>query len=338
MKKPNAKAEAVLEVINAQPGFPSRTLARLLVDKYPGLFRDVEDARRVVRRYRGTHGAKNRSGLRTIIPKESDAPTIYPLPEPIADRTTEWKVRKLEFDRCFLLSDLQIPFHHPVALSAAIAHGKDRNPDLVLVNGDYVDFYHASTFDRDPRRRFRLADEIEWGKTFFEHLRDSFPKARIVAKEGNHEERLARNLWRDAPELATVRLPDGSPCVDLEVLLDMKAFRIESVGDKRPILLGEHLYVLHGHEFRGQYGPANPAKWLYDKTRVNAICGHFHRTQQHTESGLDRLVSTWSTGCLCQLYPEFMPVNKWNHGFAMVESHRGSWSVTNHKIINGKVV
>jgi hypothetical protein len=150
MKKPNAKAEAVLEVITAQPGFPSRTLARLLVDKHPGLFRDVEDARRTVRQSRGTHGAKNRAGKKVIYPKDSDAPTVYPLPEPIADRTTEWKVRKLEFDRCFLLSDVHIPFHDRAAVETAFAHAAAQKPDLILLDGDFADFYSVSFFDKDP--------------------------------------------------------------------------------------------------------------------------------------------------------------------------------------------
>jgi len=338
MKKPNPKAEAAIEVIRSQPGFPSRTLARLLVDKHPGLFRDVEDARMTVRLHRGANGDRNRAGMKTIIPKP-DAPTVYPLPDPIADRTTEWKVRKLEFDRCFLLSDVHVPFHDRAAVEIAYAHAKAQKPDLILLDGDFADFYSVSFFDKDPRRRFRLADEIEWIKSFLEFTRDSFPKARIVAKEGNHEERLARNVWKDAPELASVRLPDGSPCVDLGVLLDYDGFRIEGVGNKQPILLGEHLYVLHGHEFRAPMtNPVNPARGLFLRTKTNAICGDMHQTSQHTESGLDHTISTWSIGCLCNLRPSYMPLNKWNHGFAMVESHRGSWSVANHKIIHGKVV
>jgi hypothetical protein len=165
------------------------------------------------------------------------------------------------------------------------------------------------------------------------------PEGSHRGEGGNHEERLARNVWKDAPELACVRLPDGSPCVDLGVLLDYDGFGIEGVGNKQPILLGEHLYVLHGHEFRAPMtNPVNPARGLFLRTKTNAICGDMHQTSQHTESGLDHTISTWSIGCLCNLRPAYMPLNKWNHGFAVVESHRGSWSVTNHKIINGKVV
>lgn len=343
MKPKYPKSDAVKAVVAEYPGFPSRTLARMLVDKHPGLYTSVEDARSLVRNYRGANGDRLRKDfpgfkhLRREFGETTDG--SYPLPAPIEDSTTEWKTVPLSFDKCFLFSDVHVPFHDPKALGPAFAHAKRQEPDLILVNGDYADFYNASFFDRDPRRRFRLADEVENVKAFFEHLRDSFPKARIVAKEGNHEERLARNLWRDAPDLASVRLPDGSPCVDLGILLDYSGFGIEGVGNKQPILLGEHLYVLHGHEFRSQMtNPVNPARGLFLRTKTNSVCGHMHQTSQHTESGLAHTVSTWSVGCLCKLHPEYMPLNKWNHGFAMVESHRGNWSVVNHKIINGKVV
>jgi len=37
----------------------------------------------------------------------------------------------------------------------------------------------------------------------------------------------------------------------------------------------------------------------------------------HTEMTIERKqISSWSIGCLCGLAPQFMPVNKWNHGFA----------------------
>jgi hypothetical protein len=341
--KPHPKAEAVSEMIRTHINYPSRTIARFLVDKHPGLFKDSEEARREVRRQRGAAGKADRKDYPKYKStwKEPGTPTdgCYPLPEPIADSRTEWKVRKFDFDKCFLFSDVHVPFHDRVALSVAIAFARRQEPDLILINGDAMDFYGASSFDKDPRRRFRLADEIEHGKSLLEHIRDVFPKAEIKYKEGNHEERLARSVWRDAPDLASVLSPDGVPCVDLPTLLDFAGFGIEHIGNKQPILLGDHLYVLHGHEFRAPMtNPVNPARGLYLRTKTNSICGDMHQTSQHTEAGLVRTISCWSIGCLCNLRPAYMPLNKWNHGFAMVESHKGDWSVVNHKIINGKVV
>jgi hypothetical protein len=51
------------------------------------------------------------------------------------------------------------------------------------------------------------------------------------------------------------------------------------------------------------------------------------------------VVTTYSIGSLCGLSPEYLPYNKWNHGFATIETQPdGSYEFRNLKIINGKVI
>jgi hypothetical protein len=53
---------------------------------------------------------------------------------------------------------------------------------------------------------------------------------------------------------------------------------------------------------------------------------------------LGKLITTWSTGCLCNLNPDYMVLNKWNHGFAFVEvGSNGDFTVKNHRIYKGRV-
>jgi hypothetical protein len=41
----------------------------------------------------------------------------------------------------------------------------------------------------------------------------------------------------------------------------------------------------------------------------------------------------WSTGCLCDLTPQYARVNRWNHGMAFVEvANDGSFNVSNFRI------
>jgi hypothetical protein len=111
------------------------------------------------------------------------------------------------------------------------------------------------------------------------------------------------------------------------------------VADKRVVMLGK-LPVVHGHEFRGG-GGVNPARWLFLRAVSTAMCGHFHRTSEHHEQGLDRrLHGVWSVGCACYLYPSYDPNNKWNHGYALADVQRdGSFRVTNRRILrDGQVV
>ena len=52
-----------------------------------------------------------------------------------------------------------------------------------------------------------------------------------------------------------------------------------------------------------------------------------------------KVIGAWSTGCLCDLNPRYMPLNNHNLGFARVEVEPdGSFEVHNHKIINGRMV
>lgn len=67
-------------------------------------------------------------------------------------------------------------------------------------------------------------------------------------------------------------------------------------------------------------------------------CSHFHQVSQHSERTAEgKIMSCWSTGCLCQLNPRYRPYNNWGHGFATVTLHDGEFEVENKRIIEGKV-
>jgi hypothetical protein len=51
-----------------------------------------------------------------------------------------------------------------------------------------------------------------------------------------------------------------------------------------------------------------------------------------------KITTTWSTGCLCELHPEYMPINKWNLGFAIVDMADDMFDVRNKRISKGKVL
>jgi hypothetical protein len=154
--------------------------------------------------------------------------------------------------------------------------------------------------------------------------------------EGNHEVRVKHFLMRKAPELFSL------PNMDVPGLLcsyggPQAMHRVEWVHDCRVVRTG-HLAHLHGHEFRGG-GGVNPARWLFLRAGENAICGHFHRTSEHSEPSLSREQrGAWTTGCLCTETPDWMRHTKWNHGFAWIDVEAdGSFRVKNIRVINGKV-
>jgi predicted phosphodiesterase len=229
-----------------------------------------------------------------------------------------------------VLSDVHVPHHDVKALDAAVNFLRKRNPYGILINGDFLDFHELSNHDKDPGAP-RYVEELETGRSVLAWLRNRFPKARIIYRFGNHEERLDRYILQRAPALFDL------PYADVRLQLQLDDLGIELVRDKRLIRLGK-LNTLHGHEYRGG-GGINPARWLHYRAHAATLCGHFHRPSFHPWRTVDGTSSgCWSVGCLCHLTPDFSVNNEWNHGFAVVAvAPGGVFEVENKLIIDGRV-
>jgi predicted phosphodiesterase len=321
------KTQIARDYITRFPDAENRTIARAMHKEHPKVFTSIDAARCTIRRLRGAHGGQEGADKSAIRPhgwqKNVMPKTLATRREPI---TLDGALKVL------ILSDIHIPYHDEKALAAAIAHGKKKRPDVVILNGDIGDFYGVSRHDKDPRRS--LSDELDAIRQFLFYLRAQFPKARILYKIGNHEARMEMFLVKNAPVLL------GVSDFELPVLLKFDELGIELVPSLTLIRLG-NLPIYHGHELpQGMSSPVNPARGIWMRVQESLICGHWHRTSEHTEStGLDKkLSSCWSTGCLCDLSPDYAIVNRWNHGFVWVETQEcGNYEVTNHKIIDGRV-
>jgi len=231
-------------------------------------------------------------------------------------------------------ADAHVPYHDAQALRIFINRARSIGAKTVILNGDWLDCYQLSRFARDPNMR-NIAGEIATLKTILGIIRDELPDARIIYKFGNHEDRFDAYIMANAKELY------GLKSIHLDELaeLGLKELKIEVVRDKRIIRIG-HLNVIHGHEYPGgMSAPVNPARGLYLKAKKSALEGHFHQSSEHTETAInDDVVTDWSIGCLCGLHPLYMPLNKWNHGFAEIMEEDGFFIVRNRKIIGGRLL
>ena len=215
------------------------------------------------------------------------------------------------------------------ALEVALEHGDGCTG--ILLNGDVVDCYVLSKFTKDPSRS-RFADEVEQAQALFAGLRSGWPKAEIVWKLGNHDERFMSFLEARAPELLRI------PAFSYEEVFRVNDHKVRVIGDKRPVRMGK-LTVIHGHEYRTpMQNPVNPARGFYFKAKEHILGSHYHQVSSHSEKTIGGVVlGAWSTGCLCQLSPRYAPLNSWAYGFAVVDSGSdGTFEVSNYKIISGK--
>jgi predicted phosphodiesterase len=326
-----SKIDVAREYLDKFPEIPTRSMAALLLKNEPAVFLNFESARACVRAARGVL-SKDRRCIHTH-PNPGKVNPFDDLPEPLSEKEP-WDVYRLTGQmRVGILSDIHLPYQDQDALKAALAHLKKWQPTHILLNGDTADCAAVSFWEKDPRER-NLPLERERVIQFLTTLRRLFPEAVIIAKDGNHEERLDRFMRVKAPELL------GLPQMEIDKLFNYDQFGVTRVKDNRPIMLGQHLNVIHGHEFKFAISnPVNPARGFYLRAKTNVLAGHLHRTSHHPERDLNgKVISAWSVGCLCTLRPQYSRLNNWNHGLATVEVHKdGTFQLFNYQIIDGKV-
>lgn len=310
-------------IIARYPDHPARSLARALVEKTKNAI-TLEAARSRMRRELGvsTNNGRRATAFKRAPrgPGEGIAappsiakpwlPYEFPAAGPIG-----------------IISDIHLPYHSDAALAAAVRQMKRAKVRGILINGDAVDFYAISRWEKNPAER-DFKRELEQARQFFAWLRQEFRRVPIVLKTGNHEERWAAWLYQHAPEISDM------PEMGLEKWLHLPAAGIELVDDKRPVMVGK-LTVLHGHELPRQLAsPVNAARGAWVRTKSTVLVGHHHRTSGHSEPNMwHEETFSWSIGCLADLTPEYARINAYNHGFAVCDvAADGSFDVHNYRI------
>lgn len=305
---------------------PTLKLARIVYRDNNLTFKNVEDARKMLMRIEGKD-----NGHRTKVTHPYPDRDRNPYKIPDSDET-EYLPYILKYKRPLILSDIHAPYHSITALTAAIDYGKSIKPDCVLLNGDFFDFHGLSRFVKDPKKR-KFSEELDIGAEIIKILKNIFD-CPIVFKVGNHEERYDHFLWMKYGEIS------GLDEYELENIIKKRAGDLEFINNKRIIKAGK-LNVIHGHEFvTGISAPVNIARGLFLKGKSSAVQGHNHQTSEHTEPTMNGdIITTWSVGCLCELHPDYMPINKWNHGVMGIEIYEdGTFEVDNKRIYNGKIL
>lgn len=313
------------------PEMPTLTLARIMYNENVQAFTNVEDARSHLRYIEGKHGKhKRKYAIDKSLFIEGDRPrNPWSLPK---SEETKYEPFILKAKRLAVLSDIHVPYHSIDALTCAFDKIADEKPDAILLNGDTIDFYGLSRFMKDPRKR-SVADELEALNDFLNVLQRF--GAKVYYKLGNHDERYEHFLMHKAPELLGIRE------FQFENLLKADERGMDVIADKR-IIKANELNIIHGHEF-GQsiFSPVNIARGLFLRGKVTAMQGHNHSVSEHTESNMNGdITTTWSLGCLCELNPSYLPINKWSHGMAIVDlSENGKeFHVRNYRIYKGKIL
>jgi predicted phosphodiesterase len=262
-----------------------------------------------------------------------NANNVPKLPESHAETNRVFEL-PISDNNILLISDIHAPYHDNQAIESALQYGVNNNVNTVFINGDVIDFFQLSKFQKDIKHR-SVKQEFDCARAILEYIRYKFPTQNIYWLKGNHDNRYDHWLINNAKEIA-----DDS-YYSLEERLRLNELKIKLIDDLFLVKAGK-LFITHGHlMIKGVFAPVNAARGVYLRAKQSCIIGHTHSVSQHTEKNLSgEQTSCWSTGCLCELRPSYDPfTNKHAHGFAHIIVHRDrNFTVKNYTIINGEIL
>ena len=333
MNKLTPKGERAIELIEKFPKTGTRTLARILYKKYPTLYMDYEDARGTLRLHRGEGGNQSRKKSKYFKTNGKPKEDLV-LPKSWAKKK-EFFTIPIGYKNVGIISDAQAPYHDVDATKIAIQYLQDIKIDCLLMNGDMIDFYGLSSFEKDPTRRDFAQERID-SIEYLQFIKDSFPDIPVYYNlDANHEYRYERYMQKKAPEIFSTEL------FMVEDLLMLHDIGIIPIRWYDHIRIGK-LPIIHGHTiFRGAVSPAAPARTVYMKMKHTCVASHCHRVGHYPWTDMKGQVhSTWTTGCLMNLNVEYnQHGNDYVHGLAHVSVEKnGDFVMNNKMIVNGKVV
>lgn len=228
--------------------------------------------------------------------------------------------------KIYIASDVHFPYQDDKAVKRFVTECFLNQPDIIVLNGDIMDFYKLSRFSKDPEGR-NPKEEIEMCRDFLKDLRESCPDSLIYYTIGNHETRLEKYVLDKAPEIAC--------------LVD-NVFEIIKVNDYKVIgcsslLINDTFMLKHGTRLGNKSG-LSAIKEL-EAHYLSGATGHTHRLCKFTTRKSGKRFVWFETGCLCDLNPEYCILPDWQQGFVKLEFVKGK--LKHSKIIeieNGEIV
>jgi len=241
--------------------------------------------------------------------------------------------------RVVVAGDFHIPHHSDQAIQLLENFLKDYQPDVFVINGDFLDCPQISKYARVPGGT-TLEQDINLAYSYLSDFRRILPKAKIYYLEGNHEFRIRSYLIARAPELYDAYYLRDKLC--------LKQLNIEWVGTKEEAARWTDTYIqvgdLHiGHWDRVNQKSGYTASNLIERMGVSVIQSHVHRFAHVTKRLLGgRLLEGVEIGCMCDLNPTYGSFQNWQTGWTCVEFTESEYHikpvlVKNYEcIVNGK--
>ena len=208
-----------------------------------------------------------------------------------------------------IISDLHIPFEDQKVVDIMLKIHQHCRPETVIVNGDVLDFVEISHFTRNKLDDRPITESIDAAVNIIKKLQKY---STVIYHIGNHEIRLKKYLFNNAPELA--ELISFNDLINNK--LKTKIEFAEMVGrDCMKFYFDEKLLV--GHFNRVSRYSAYTAKMLVEDYKINIVQGHTHRLGKYYTTGAKETFVGVEGGCLCDVHPAYTHSPNWQSGFLM---------------------
>lgn len=205
--------------------------------------------------------------------------------------------------------DFHVPFQDDKAVNCFIKTASELQPEVIVINGDLLDFYRLSRFSKGEGRN--PMEEIIEAKAILENLHLCCPDSKIFYPIGNHENRLEKYIYDKAPEIVSIvdNFYELLKCKDIEVQGCHK------------VIFNNEFICKHGSVVSQKAGQT--AIKEMERSYTSGATGHTHRLIKYITRKAEKKFVWLETGCLCSMKPEYILEPDWQQGFAIVEFKKG---------------
>ena len=304
--------------------FSKRYLGSVIYHEKPDMFKDEEDGRLVIRDVLGSRAGHNTNHVDDYLREQWNF-----LEQPVREIVDTSFIVPKQYTKALVINDIHSRFYDREATRIAIESGIKENCNVCIINGDLLDFYQYSKFDKNPNILPYFLSERDWAIDFLEILQNVFGK--VIFKKGNHDIRRELHIRKKLYDV-----PEMEGLIDLDDYLNFNGSTVDVLEDTQIIEFGK-LNIMHGHEYYGN--GMHIAYNRLNKTFDNTLSAHSHVSQQSMRRTIrGEMIGSWAVGCLCNLHPRYCPKNNWVNGFAIVEREgNGDFLVQNRQIVDGKI-
>lgn len=192
------------------------------------------------------------------------------------------------------------PIHDENVVEVGLQIIRHAQPDLIVLNGDNLDFPDLSRFAPDSNHFQNVMQAtIDRVHEILAQMRASAPDSEIVWLAGNHEERLNKAILKHNMQLWGLKRPQASD--DYSWLSVGHLMNLEEIGVRyisgypaNRFLINDRLQAVHGDRVRSR---GSTAPVYANEEELSTIYGHVHRREAYARTNrMGRVIMGLSYG------------------------------------------